>query len=63
MAAEKTREIVETGADTLIAGDMGCLMNLAGKLHREGRTIRAYHVAELLAGVEAAPIGAPEDER
>ncbi len=63
MAAEKTREIVESGADTLIAGDMGCLLNLAGKLHREGRAIRAYHVAELLAGVEAAPIGASEDKR
>jgi L-lactate dehydrogenase complex protein LldE len=63
MAAEKIREIVESGADTVIAGDLGCLMNLAGKLHREGRPIRAYHVAELLAGVEAASIGAPEDEQ
>jgi L-lactate dehydrogenase complex protein LldE len=25
-----------TGADTLLAGDLGCLMNMAGKLKREG---------------------------
>jgi L-lactate dehydrogenase complex protein LldE len=60
MAADKAREIVQSGADTLVAGDMGCLMNLAGKLSRDGHgSIRAYHVAEVLAGVAAAPIGAP----
>jgi hypothetical protein len=32
-------------------------MNIAGKMLRDGRTIRAYHVAEVLAGVDAAPIG------
>jgi L-lactate dehydrogenase complex protein LldE len=57
MVADKCREIAESGADTVLAGDMGCLMNIAGKLLRDGRTIRAYHVAEVLAGVEAAPIG------
>lgn len=57
MAGDKTREVVESGADTLAAGDMGCLLNLAGKLSREGAAIKAYHVAELLAGVDAAPIG------
>ncbi len=57
MAGDKTREVVESGADTLAAGDMGCLLNLAGKLTRDGDAIKVYHVAELLAGVEAAPIG------
>ena len=28
--------IAATGADTLLAGDLGCLMNMAGKLQREG---------------------------
>ena len=59
MAADKAREIVQSGADTLAAGDLGCLMNLAGKLSRDGHgAIRAYHVAEILAGVAAPPIGA-----
>jgi L-lactate dehydrogenase complex protein LldE len=57
MVADKCREIAESGADTVLAGDLGCLMNIAGKLLRDGRAIRAYHVAEVLAGVEAAPIG------
>jgi L-lactate dehydrogenase complex protein LldE len=57
MVADKCREIAESGADAVLAGDLGCLMNIAGKLLRDGRAIRAYHVAEVLAGVEAPPIG------
>jgi len=57
MVADKCREIAESGADTVLSGDMGCLMNIAGKLSRDGREIRAYHVAEVLAGVDAAPLG------
>ena len=59
MVSDKTKDVVATGADTLLAGDMGCLLNIAGKLSREGQTIRCYHVAEVLAGVQAPPIGAP----
>jgi L-lactate dehydrogenase complex protein LldE len=61
MVGEKTADIVGTGADTLLAGDLGCLMNMAGKLQREGRTIRSRHVAEVLAGMGDQPaIGEPE---
>ena len=58
MVGDKTADIVATGADTLLAGDMGCLMNMAGKLSREGHGVRVRHVAEVLAGVTdaAAPI-------
>jgi len=61
MVGDKTADIVATGADTLLAGDMGCLMNMAGKLSREGHTVRVRHVAEVLAGLtdEAAPICGP----
>jgi L-lactate dehydrogenase complex protein LldE len=62
MVAEKCREIAESGADTVLSGDMGCLMNIAGKLLRDGRAIRAYHVAEVLAGVETAPLGQARPE-
>jgi L-lactate dehydrogenase complex protein LldE len=34
----------------LLAGDLGCLMNMAGKMSRQGHTIRVRHVAEVLAG-------------
>jgi L-lactate dehydrogenase complex protein LldE len=58
IVAEKTANIAATGADILLAGDLGCLLNMAGKLKREGRNIAARHVAEVLAGMtEAAPLG------
>jgi L-lactate dehydrogenase complex protein LldE len=60
MVEDKVADIVKTGADTLLAGDMGCLMNMAGRLAREGSTIRVRLVAEVLADLTdaAAPIGA-----
>jgi L-lactate dehydrogenase complex protein LldE len=63
MAADKCREIADSGADTVLAGDMGCLMNIAGRLSREGLAIKAYHVAEMLAGIEAPPIAGPSPAR
>src|SRR4029079_15469245 len=33
---KKTAKIAETGAETLLAGDLGCLLNMAGKLKRDG---------------------------
>lgn len=61
MVGEKSADIASTGACTLLAGDLGCLMNMAGKLHREGSTIRVRHVAEVLAGMGDLPaIGEPE---
>ena len=58
MVGDKAADIVATGADTLLAGDMGCLMNMAGKLSRDGGKVAVRHVAEVLAGLtdEAAPI-------
>ena len=38
----KTKNIDESGADTLLAGDLGWLMNMAGKLSREGKKIKAW---------------------
>jgi L-lactate dehydrogenase complex protein LldE len=60
MVREKTADIAATGADLVLAGDMGCLLNIAGKLSREGRKTQARHVAEVLAGLDdTPPIGAP----
>jgi L-lactate dehydrogenase complex protein LldE len=50
--------VAATGADMLLAGDLGCLMNMAGKLSRQGRRIAVRHVAEVLAGeLSDPPIG------
>ena len=47
----------------LLAGDLGCLMNMAGRLKRRGERIEVRHVAEVLAGItaEVAPIAGEGD--
>lgn len=55
MVSEKAACIEKTGASTLLAGDMGCLMNMAGKLKRNGTSVRARHIAEVLAGMTDEP--------
>jgi L-lactate dehydrogenase complex protein LldE len=59
MVSDKTADIVASGAPTVLAGDMGCLLNMAGRLKREGSAVHVRHIAEVLAGVtgEVAPIG------
>jgi len=65
MVSDKAADIVATGADTLLCGDMGCLLNMAGKLSRLGKEIRVRHVAEVLAGLtgETQPLGAAREPR
>jgi hypothetical protein len=54
-SARRPPDIAATGADTLLAGDLGCLLNMAGKLQREGSTMKVRHVAEVLAGMGDLP--------
>jgi L-lactate dehydrogenase complex protein LldE len=64
MVGEKSADIARSGADTLLAGDLGCLMNMAGKLQRQGSAVRVRHVAEVLADMAGlAAIGEPETKR
>ena len=59
MVGDKTRNVAATGADMVLAGDLGCLMNMAGKASREGRSFAARHVVEVLAGeLDTPAIGA-----
>jgi L-lactate dehydrogenase complex protein LldE len=59
MASDKTADIVATGADMVLAGDLGCLLNIAGRLEREGHATKVRHVAEVLADMtgQLPPIG------
>ena len=62
IVTKKAAHVVESGAPMLLAGDLGCLMNMAGKLSREGRRIEIRHVSEVLAGMtDEPPIGAPRE--
>lgn len=57
---EKTARIAESGAPMVLAGDLGCLMNMAGKLSRQQSQVTVRHVAEVLAGMnDLPPIAAP----
>jgi L-lactate dehydrogenase complex protein LldE len=58
IVAKKSAAVAASGADTLLAGELGCLMNIAGKMQREGRAVKVRHVAEVLAGLtDDPPIG------
>ncbi|NND49838.1 MAG: (Fe-S)-binding protein [Rhizobiales bacterium] len=60
MVGKKTANIAATGATTVLSGDLGCLLNIAGRLKREGSKVRARHIAEILAGMTDNPaIGEP----
>ena len=49
MVRDKAAAIERTGANIVIATDAGCLMNMGGFLHRQGRRVRTMHLAEVLA--------------
>ncbi|HVK56118.1 MAG TPA: (Fe-S)-binding protein [Burkholderiales bacterium] len=52
MAENKCVNIEATKADALVGGDLGCLLNIEGRLRRRGDDkTRVYHVAEILAGM------------
>jgi L-lactate dehydrogenase complex protein LldE len=59
IVTSKTAEIAATGAGLVLAGDLGRLLNIAGKLQRQGIGVEARHVAEVLAGIETPAIGEP----
>jgi L-lactate dehydrogenase complex protein LldE len=55
MVSNKTGFAADSGASTLVGGDLGCLLNMAGKLKREGREVQVRHVVELLADMTGTP--------
>jgi L-lactate dehydrogenase complex protein LldE len=48
MLEDKIRNIINTGASTLVACDMSCLMHIGGALSRQGINVRPMHLAQLL---------------
>ena len=55
LAEEKGQQVVASGAPLLLGGDLGCLLNLAGTLRRQGAATEVRHVVELLADLDDAP--------
>jgi L-lactate dehydrogenase complex protein LldE len=55
MVSDKAQAVIASGAEILVSGDLGCLLNIAGRLRRTDSPVRVYHLAELLAGMADAP--------
>ena len=51
----RVEKLTSADADVLLGGDLGCLINLAGKLKREKSSIQVRHTAEILAGFTDDP--------
>jgi len=43
----------------LLGADLGCLLNIAGRIARGPRPVKVLHVAEVLAGMAGRGIGEP----
>ncbi|GMA61102.1 (Fe-S)-binding protein [Alicyclobacillus fastidiosus] len=48
MVDEKVENIEKTNAEVLVGTDLGCLMNIAGRLQRENKAIQVRHIAQFL---------------
>jgi len=55
MVTDKAALVTQSGAEVLTGGDLGCLLNISGRLNRLASPIRVYHVAEILAGMTTVP--------
>ena len=55
MVSNKLRDIEAAGAGTVLAGDLGCLINMAGKASRSGSKVEFRHIAEVLVGTGGTP--------
>jgi L-lactate dehydrogenase complex protein LldE len=52
MGGDKARNVRNTGAEVLVAGDSSCLMHIGGVLSRQRAGVRVMHLAEILASTE-----------
>jgi len=48
MVDAKVADILNTGADVVVGTDLSCLMNIDGRLRKQGSKVRVMHIAELL---------------
>lgn len=56
IADQKCDDILQSRADAVVLGDVGCMANIEGRLRRRGDTrTRVLHVAEVLAGMDKEP--------
>lgn len=55
IAEKKCGNACSTGADAIVGGDLGCLLNIEGRLRRNGdMKTKVFHFAEIAAGMTQA---------
>ncbi|HYI36178.1 MAG TPA: (Fe-S)-binding protein [Thermoleophilaceae bacterium] len=52
MLTDKTRNVLDTGAEACVAADNSCLMHIGGGLSLQRAGVQAVHLAEILAATE-----------
>ncbi len=48
MVKEKVAHLMEVRPEYLIGADVSCLLNISGRLQREGQKVKVMHIAEVL---------------
>lgn len=47
---DKCKHITDTGAEAVVLGDLGCMLNIKGRMSRLGNNTQVIHISELLTG-------------
>lgn len=47
---DKCKNITDTGAQAVVLGDLGCMLNIKGRMSRLGNSTQVIHISELLTG-------------
>ncbi len=55
LVEKKVQNILRSQAEIVVGGDLGCLMNIGGRLARIAAPVRVYHTLEVLAGLAEGP--------
>lgn len=50
MVEDKVKNIIASGAGTVVGCDISCLMNIQGKLSRMGLPVKCLHIAQIMVG-------------
>ena len=48
MLNKKMSHVIDSGANVLIANDLGCIIHMQGGLRRKGINIKVKHIAEII---------------
>ena len=59
MLDHKLAAVEAAGVDAIVSGDVSCLLQIGGRLARQGSRVRAMHLAEVLANRSRVEVAKP----